>query len=442
MSVSHKTAPMDLLSRLTLGEDSTTKMLGALVASEHVDEAVVLSTCNRTEVYAAVSRFHGGLAALTQTVEAITGIGVDTLQDSCAVFYDEAAVSHCFQVTSGLDSMVAGEHQILGQVRHALNHAQFEGTVGTALNALFQQSLRVAKRVQTETAAGTAGRSLVTAAVDQLAENGIGLDGQRVLVVGAGSMASLAAHTAAGAGARVSLVNRTREKAERLAAAVGGSARPLEELPAALAEADIVITCTGARGIELSAIDFRDTEVRGVIDLALPADVAPDVAQLTDVVLVNLDSLAQAAQSAASGFPVAPGEAPAPTALGAGASEIAEAETLVSQEVRDFLGLRRAAAVAPTVVALRSMAQEVMTAELERLDARLPELGERERAEVAQTVRRVVEKLLHQPTVRVKQLASMPDSPDYAAALRELFALEPTAIDSIERMAESSGQVR
>lgn len=424
VSVSHKTAPMDLLSRLSLPADVTRRMLTSLVDSEHVDEAVVLSTCNRTEVYASVTRFHGGLAALTETVEQVAGVTVETLEENCAVFYDEAAVSHCFSVTSGLDSMVAGEHQILGQVRQALNQAQSEGAVGSALHALFQQSLRVAKRVQTETAAGTAGRSLVTAAIAELADRGIEVGGLRALVVGAGSMAALAAHTLNDRGAAVTLVNRTLDKADRLADAVGGIARPLEELTEALAHADVLVTCTGARGLRLAAEDLRHSPVRGVVDLALPADVADEVADLPGVELVNLDTLARLAHGETAD--IADG-------LGAGSAEIAEAEALVAGEVKDFLGLRRSAAVAPTVVALRSMAQDVMTAELVRLNARLPHLNDRERAEIEQSVRRVVEKLLHQPTVRVKQLAAMPDTPDYAAALRELFALDAAAIDAVSQ---------
>lgn len=416
VSVSHKTAPMDLLSRLTLDPPGVTKLLGALVADEHVDEAVVLSTCNRTEVYADVSRFHGGLAAVTGELARATGVGLAQLQEAVAVLYDETTVGHCFTVTSGLDSMVAGEHQILGQVRQALAHAQQEGTVGTSLNALFQQALRVGKRVQAETSAGSAGRSLVTASLDQLARLGRGVTGQRVLIVGAGSMAALAAHTVADRGALVTLVNRTFERAAHLASAVGGDARPMAELDAALGEADVLVTCTGARGLVIGPERLADTPVRGVIDLALPADVAEEVGDLPGVELVNLGRL-----QAEGGFDAA------------GTRELGQAHELVGDEVRDFLGMRRAAQVTPTVVALRTMAKEVVGAEMSRLDQRLPDLAPAERAEVATTVRRVVEKLLHQPTVRVKELAALPDSPDYAAALRELFALDATAIDAVSK---------
>ncbi|GAB3713055.1 glutamyl-tRNA reductase [Mariniluteicoccus flavus] len=416
VSVSHKTAPMDLLSRLTLDPAGVAKFVGALVADEHVEEAVVLSTCNRTEVYAAVTRFHGGLAATTDGLATATGVGLDVVQDSCAVFYDEAAVSHCFSVTSGLDSMVAGEHQILGQVRSALAAAQAEGTVGTALNSLFQQALRVGKRVHSETSAGSAGRSLVTASLDLLDRLDRRVEGRRVLIVGAGSMAALAAHTVADRGGDLTLVNRTFERADHLARAVGGRARTLVELDDALAHADVLITCTGARGLVIGPDRLAGTPVRGVIDLALPADVADEVGDLDGVELVNLGRL-----QTEGGFDAA------------GSHELGAAHELVGGEVKDFLGLRRAAQVAPTVVALRTMANQVVGAEMDRLDHRLPDLDPAARDEIAQTVRRVVEKLLHQPTVRVKELAALPDSPDYAAALRELFALDHRAVEQVSR---------
>ncbi|NNG20786.1 glutamyl-tRNA reductase [Naumannella sp. ID2617S] len=412
VSLSHKTAPMDLLGRLTLDTDSAEALGRELIGGEFVDEAVVLSTCNRLEVYASVSRFHGALADATNQLAASTGVEVELVQDNCSIFYDEAAVSHCFSVASGLDSMVAGEHQILGQMRQAYASAQRGGTAGTALNALFQQGLRVAKRVQTETRAGSAGRSVVSAGLDELEGSGVGLAGARVLVVGAGSMAALAAHTVAQRGARVVCVNRTLARAEKLAEAVGGHARPLTELDAAIADTDVLITCTGARGLRITPGQLIAGAVRGVLDLALPADVDPAVGDLPEVALVSLETLAQSPSAG---------------------TDLADAEALVLGEVGDFLGLRRAAAVAPTVVALRSMATEVMQTELARLDARMPGLGEKERHEIEQTVRRVVEKLLHQPTVRVKELAALPDSPDYAAALRELFALDAAMVDIVSQ---------
>ena len=412
VSISHKTTSVDILAKVAMDSSTSTKLAEAMIASEHVDEAVVLSTCNRTEMYASVSRFHGGLDDVTVALAQLSGVGVGELRQLCAVYFDEGAVAHTFAVSSGLDSMVVGENQILGQVKSALTACQAHGTVGTGLNALFQQALRVGKRVHTETEVGSAGRSLVTAAYEVL-RNDVGpIGGRRLLVVGAGAMASLAARTAAAAGAQVTCVNRTYDRARRLAEAIGAQARPLAELEAALQQTDLIVTCTGARDVFLDAEHLLGTPVVGVVDLALPADVSEDVTN-AGVVLVNLARLVADQPDHAS------------------RAEVEAARALVSGEVNDFLGVRRAAQVAPTVVALRSMASEVVSAELARLDGRAPDLTERERQEVHRTVRRVVDKLLHQPTVRVQELSANPESVDYAAALRELFALDPQTIAAV-----------
>jgi glutamyl-tRNA reductase len=225
-------------------------------------------------------------------------------------------------------------------------------------------------------------------------------------------MAGLAARTAAAAGAQISCANRTLARAQLLADTVGGRAISLQDLPAALAETDVLVTCTGARSLTITADDLIGTPVIGVVDLALPADVAPDVVSL-GVSLVNLDRLVNDQAH----------ELTSP--------EIEEARGLLRQEVSDFLGLRRAAQVAPTVVALRTMASDVVDAELRRLESRVPTLDARERDEVGRSVRRIVDKLLHAPTVRVQELSTDPEGPDYAAALRELFALDPQAVAAV-----------
>lgn len=415
VSVSHKTTTMDTLARLAMDADTSAKLGAALTGSEYVDEAVVLSTCNRTELYAAVSRFHGPLDDIRTQLAELTGVAAATISQGCAVYFDEGAVAHAFNVAAGLDSLVVGESQILGQVRTALTVSQQAGTVGTMLNALFQQGIRVGKRVQTETPIGAAGRSLVSSALAELTAEIGPLDGQRVVVLGAGSMASLAARTVTREGALVSVVNRTLDRADRLATAIGGQAFALAELDDVLARADVVIGCTASRDMLVSAEQLVGTPVRGVIDIALPADV--DEAVGARLPLINLTRLLSAQQDGADG--VAP------------RAEVDAAHRLVAGEVSDFLGLRRAAQVAPTVIALRSMASEVVSAELTRLDARLPQLDEHERDEVNRTVRRVVEKLLHHPTVRVQAHAAEPEAVDYAAALRELFALDPLAVAAV-----------
>ncbi|WOP17274.1 glutamyl-tRNA reductase [Raineyella sp. LH-20] len=405
LSVSHKTAPVDLLSRASMDAVTAAKLETGLAESEHIDEAVVLSTCNRTEVYANVSRFHHSLDDITARIAESTGLAAGTLQQHCAVFYDEAAISHLFNVTAGLDSMVVGENQILGQVKTALTRAQESGTVGPQLNHLFQQGLRVGKRVQSDTEVGAAGHSLMTAALDELYQQGIRLVGQRVVIVGAGSMAALSAHTLAAEGVDLTLVNRTYDKAAHLARAVGAVARPMAELDDALEQADILVTCTGARGTVITADQVRDAALSAVIDLAMPADVEREAGRYAP--LINIALLMERDTDHAT------------------ASQLRDAQQLVSEEAHAFLAARRAAQVKPTVVALRTMAHDVVETELDRLTGLTPDLTEAERAEVHKTVRRVVDKLLHQPTVRVQQYARSEQEVDYAAALRDLFALDP-----------------
>jgi glutamyl-tRNA reductase len=412
VSVSHKSTSVSQLGQLALDSPASAKLAQHLVESEHIDEALVLSTCNRTELYASVSRFHGALDDATQALADVAGLRPGELRSLCAVFFDEGAVAHTFSVASGLDSLVVGESQILGQVKSALAASQTQQTVGTVLNSLFQQAIRVGKRVHTETGIGAAGRSLVTAAYGILSEELGELKGRRVLVVGAGAMAGLAARTAAANGAFVTCANRTLARAERLAEAVGGKAVALSDLGDALAASDVLVTCTGARTLTIGVDDLAGTPVRGVVDLALPADVAPEVVE-RDICLVNLDRLVFDQPD------------------GASAQEIEDARALVREEVATFLALRRAAQVAPTVVALRSMASDVVAAELRRLDARLPDLDDHEREQIQHSVRRIVDKLLHAPTVRVQELSTEPDAVDYAAALRELFALDPQTVAAV-----------
>jgi glutamyl-tRNA reductase len=412
LSVSHKTASVEFLSQLAMDAPAAAKFADELMTSEYVDETVVLSTCNRTELYASVSRFHGGLEDTAGALARFAGLSVNELQNRCAVYFDEGAVAHTFGVAAGLDSMVVGESQVLGQVRAALTQSQGHGTVGTVLNSLFQQAIRVGKRVHTETSIGSAGRSLVTAAYDLLATRTGPLQGQRVLVVGAGSMATLAARTASASGAVVTCVNRTHARAQRLATSIDGTTVTWAELGVAVRNADVIVTCTGARELLITRDSLIGSRVRGIVDLALPPDVADDVTEL-DVDLVNLARLVEDQLDSAT------------------AQQIESARQLVRSEVGDFLGMRRATAVAPTVVALRSMASEVVAGEMHRLDLRVPELTDREREEVHRAVRRVVDKLLHEPTVRVQELAADSASVDYAAALRELFALDPQTVAAV-----------
>ena len=425
VGLSHRTAPVDLLERATLTGDAAEKLLDDVVGSDHAGEAIVLSTCNRVEVYADVDKFHGGLAHTSELLARRAGVPIDELTPHLYVHYEDRAVAHLFSVACGLDSMVVGESQILGQVRTALRQAQDHGTAGRTLGSLAQQALRVGKRARSETGIDRAGRSLVTAGLHE-AERTLGpVTGLTALVVGAGSMSALAATLLSRAGAsQVVVANRTLANGERLATAVGGVAISLEALPQALGEADLVISCTGAVGHVLSAEDLTAAQhARGgrpmvVVDLALPRDVAHDAHDVPGVTIVDLETLARVLEATEH------------------AEDVEATREIVADEVTAFLGWQRASLVAPTVVALRDMADGVVRAELTRLAGRLPDLDPRERAEIEQTVQRVVDKVLHAPTVRVKQLAGevMEGSGEsYADVLSKLFGLDQAAVDAVTR---------
>jgi len=420
VGISHRTAPVTLLEQFAMGRDDTVKALHELLDSEHVSEAIVLATCNRVEVFAEVDRFHGGVAEAGRVLARQAGATVEELSPYVTVHYEDQAVAHLFSVAAGLDSMVIGETQVLGQLRAAYALAQEEGAVGRALHPIAQRALRVGKRVHTETGIDRAGASLVSVALDRVESSTGDLTGRPVLVLGAGSMGALAATTLARRGAVVTVSSRTAASAERVAANVGGRPAPLERLTAELAAADVLVTCTGASGTVLhadavaAALEGRGARPLVVVDLALPRDVDAAVAGLPGVHVVDLALL----QSEGDGTPGAE-----PVAAG----DVAAARALVEDEVGLLRAERRAAEVAPTVSALRSQAGEVVDAELLRLSGRLPDLDARAREEIARTVHRVVDKLLHEPTVRVKELASSPGGTDYASALRALFGL---AIDA------------
>jgi len=479
VGLSHKSAPVATLERAAVRGDTLTKLLRDVVQAEPVAEAFVVSTCNRVEVYADVDRFHAGVSAICELLARHCGMPSHELTPHLYVHYEERAVSHLLAVAAGLDSMVVGEDQILGQVRSAVKLATEHGTAGRVLSELGRLALRTGKRARAETGIGRAGLSLLSGAIELAAarlgpgvpaereapakhgapaehevraENEVpaerevraeheaaaehevpaerdALAGRAVLVVGAGSMSALAVATAARSGAAsIVIANRTRSRAERLAASVTTtvtSIAGLAGLTAAAAAADVVITCTGAAGQVITrdmvsaALAARQTAAPLVIlDLAMPRDVEPGVAGLPGVVLIGMDQLSEHATVVRN-------------------DDVAAVRAILEAELAAYQSAVDAARVAPTVVALRAKAANVVDAELARLAGRLSADGLSGRAldEIAQTVRRVVDKLLHAPTVRVKELAGSPGGEEYAAALRVLFDLDPRAVEAVTRAA-------
>ncbi|WP_199441630.1 glutamyl-tRNA reductase [Umezawaea beigongshangensis] len=428
VGLSHRTTPVPVLERVTVAESQLGKVLDRLLGSDGVSEALVLSTCNRVEVYAVVETFHGGVNEVVDVLAEHAGVEPADLFDHLYVHYAAAAVEHLFSVAGGLDSMVVGESQILGQLRSAYGTADEAGTAGRTLHELAQNALRVGKRVHTDTGIDHAGASVVSEALADAEQALGGLAGRRALLVGAGSMGGLAAAHLRRAGiGEVVIANRTAANGERLAAAlraegVSASSVALVELRSELADADVVFACTGSVdtvvGADLltSALADRDPGRPLVVcDLGLPKDVDPAAAELPGVRVVDLETLQQRLTDAPTG------------------QDAARAAEIVAEEVREYLASQRSAEVTPTVTALRKRAAEVVDAELLRLDSRLPELDGAVRGELAKTVRRVVDKLLHTPTVRVKELASSPGGSGYAEALRELFGLDPQAPSAVSQ---------
>ncbi|MEW2403970.1 glutamyl-tRNA reductase [Streptomyces sp. NPDC046862] len=562
VGLSHRSAPVSVLERAALSTDTQIKLLQDTVAAEPATEAAVLATCNRIELYADVDKFHAGVAELSTLLAQHSGVGLDEFTPYLYVHYEDRAVHHLFSVACGLDSMVVGEGQILGQIKDSLARAQELHTAGRLMNDLFQQALRVGKRAHSETGIDRAGQSLVSFGLEQLAA-GVDVEtwarGKRALVIGAGSMSSLAAATLARAGVgEIVIANRTYDRAERLAQILteqGGTgetgvtarAVPMDAVPGELARAGVVVSCTGATGLVLTAdsvatavegrvpaqvgpqtpgtgsgrtasgagtrsahedtplpptsvgteegcpldlsavqgggfsvlgeaavagmdaaeleqhaawvdnatVDRRERRrtpdadaelitalaatvrvsgriperrrpepvagvprpepVLALLDLAMPRDIDAAAHRLTGVRLVDIESLAEAS----AGAPMA--------------ADVDQVRRIVSDEVAAFGAAQRAAHITPTVVALRTMAADVVASEIARLDGRLPGLDDKERGEITQTVRRVVDKLLHAPTVRVKQLAAEPGGAGYADALRTLFDLDPETVAAVSR---------
>jgi glutamyl-tRNA reductase len=422
VGVNHRSAPARVLDQVGLTPDEAEGLAADLAASDVVAETLVLATCNRVEVYADVTRFHPAVTAVAELMAKWTGVERGTLIEHSYVHFDSAAVAHLFSVAAGLDSMVVGEAQILGQVRASLARGQESGTAGRVLNSVGQRALRAGKRVHAETGIDRSGVSVVSVALDAASDVLGELSERRVLVVGAGSMGALAASTLVARGVGdVQVANRTVAGAQRVAAGIpGGAAIDLAAVPSALAAVDLAIFCTGAQD---SVIDLptaraaREASPTGhplvLLDLALPHDVAPEVGDLPGVTRIDLAALADLPATAAS------------------EADVMAARAIVAEEVEACLVALAGQSVEPVLVSLRAHVGGVLDAEMERLRLRLTGLDAAAVAEVERAMRRAMATLLHQPTVRMKQLAAEPGGDRYAEALTALFDLDPSLPASV-----------
>ena len=413
VGVNHRSGPLPLLERLTIAPDDLAKRVSGLAQRDNIREAVVLSTCNRTEIYVIAERFHGAYADARDFLCELGELDVDTLSPHIFSEHDDAAVGHLFEVAAGLDSAVIGEGEILGQIRTAWQVARAESAARSGMNLLMRSAVEVGKRARSETAIGRGTASVSHAAVEMLADVVGDLAGRRVPVIGAGSMGegvAVALHKAGGA--EICVVNRSPERGAALAQRVGATAVGFDQLDAALASADVVVASTGS-GEPVLTVDVlkRSRAVVDrplhVIDIAVPRDVEPAVAELDGVTVLDLDDLRDWADR---------GRAKR-------AKEADLVRTIVLEEVENFTIEQTARQAAPLIASMHKAAEAVRATEIDRFASRLVDLSDHDRDAVEALTKAIVSKLLHEPSVRLKTDAGTPQGDRNAAAIRDLFDL-------------------
>ncbi len=411
LGLNYRTAPIGMLERVAVPAEHLPKALASLISREHLLEAVVLSTCNRVEVYAHVPRYHGGMADLRNFFAEWAGMAPEDFSDHTYDYYDEGAAEHLFAVASGLDSMVVGERQIHLQVKAAFRDAEAQASTGRVLSSLFRQALRVGKRTRTETGIAEGAASMVDVGLDAAAKVLGDLRGRTVLVVGAGKMGGMAAARVSGDAERILIANRSAEKGKRLALRVDGDVLDFGDLLDGLRRADLVLCSTGSpvpvvdQDAVAEAMKQRPDRPLALVDLAVPRDVDPGCSFVPGVTVLDIDAVRELTDVTETG------------------AEAAKAREVVVDEARRFAAWTRAVRVEPTIAALRTHAEVVRQAELRRVAGRLGDLDERQRATVEALTSRIVNTLLHEPSVRLKVIADARGGDLYAATLRELFDL-------------------
>ena len=414
VGLNHRTVPLDLLERMTVPASRLPKALADLTSREHVTEAVVLSTCNRIEVYVFAEKFHGAYQDIRNYFAEASHVAPEEFSDHLTSFYDGDAARHLFSVASGLDSAVLGEHEILGQVRKSWETASTEGAVGPVLNPLFRHALEVGKRVRTETAISRNITSVSQAAVAMATERLGGLEGRQVLVVGAGEMGEGLARALHGGGvAGIRVANRTWDRAVEVAGRLGGEPVRLDDLPHHLVEVDMLLTSTGASAVILehgdlaSVVGERHGRELLVVDIAVPRDVDPAAGEIDGLTLLDMDDLREFAE----------------VGIRERQREVTAVQVIVDAELDRYVDESTARSVAPLVASLRARGDLVRSGELQRLSARLGDLDDRQRDAVEALAAGIVGKLLHEPTVRMKDAAGTARGERLAEALRDLFNL-------------------
>ena len=412
--ISHRSAPLDLLERCTIAAVDLPKRLADLRSREHVSEAVLLSTCNRTEAYVVAEKFHGAFADVRNFFAETSHVAPEDLSDHLYVHHDEEAVEHLFSVTAGVRSAVLGESEILGQTKVAWEQARLERAAGPVLNLLFRHAVETGKRARTETSIGRHTASVSHAAVEMATDQLGSFAGRKALIVGAGEMAEGMAVSLAQAGlSEVLVANRTYERAVTLAERVSGTALALDQLSSALVDVDVLLTSTGATSVIVDHASIDDALVarRGrpllIVDVAVPRDVAPAVGDLPGVTLLDMEDLSK---FAARG-------------IEARSLEVERVDEIIEEETERFGDVRSAREMAPIISSLRGQIEAIRRSEIERASSQLDSLDDQQRATVEMVTKSLVAKLLHGPTISLKEAAGSPKGDRLADSLRDLFDL-------------------
>ena len=418
VGMSHRSAPVALLERLSMDANVQHGAATALIKQPSLSEAMIISTCNRLEVYTVTNAFHSGVEDVMRVLGEVSGVDVADLRRYLYVRYSDAAAEHIFTVTSGLDSMVVGEQQIIGQVRTAYVDAAERGTVGPNLHSLAQAALHTGKRVHSETGIDDSGASMVTVALEQAMElmRVDDLRGKTALVLGAGAMSSLAAtHLGKNGIDSLVLANRTRDRAERLAehsreAGVPAEVVDFSDRASVLSRVDLVVSATASDEFTITPSDIPGPLM--LADLSLPRDIDDAVTEIEGVRLVNIESLHETMRGSDT----------------EDSRALRRAEDIVAEEVATFGSQQRVREVAPAVTRLRRNAAEISGQELQRLRTRMPDMSDDDFEQVSRVVKRVVDKLLHAPTVKIKELAAAAETVSVEEAVTELFGLDSLSV--------------
>ncbi|KAF0208829.1 MAG: glutamyl-tRNA reductase [Actinomycetota bacterium] len=415
VGLSHKTAPIEIRERLTFPAHRQAEALALLLSQPAVAEAVIISTCNRTEIYAVASGGDEGVDSVIEFMADYHELDRHELIRSLYITRGVDVVHHLFRVVASLDSMVIGEAQILGQVKEAYDHAMENGATGLALNKLFRQSFEVGKRVRNETGIGENAVSISYAAIELAKKVFDTLSGRTILILGAGKMSELTAKHLVSNGVKSVLVaNRTFERAQELAERFNGEAIRYDDLYERMRGADIVITSTAATHYVItkeqvaSAMRGRGGRPLFLIDIAVPRDIEPTVNDLSNVFLYDIDDLSGVVESN----------------LEERMREAGRAEHIIAEEIALFVRWRESLEVVPTVAAIRAKAEVIRLAELEKACKRLGGLSQKDRETIEALTCAIVNKMLHGPTQRLKQAAAAKDGYEYVETARHLYGLE------------------